>query len=310
MIKSCLTSLWLGVVLVTLVVLNQFVFNLPDEPRPVGAFADVGSGIRMHYVERQGKDPAIVLIHGLPGTYADFNQVVTRLPGRHTIAIDRPGYGDSTGGTQGMFAQAESIHKLLVQRGVKRATVVGHSYGGPLAFALAYEHPADVGHIVTLAGAAGGVRPDWMQKFNAGLIGLTHLPVVEQINELFVSNMLLRGTARLQVKTAFSPDKVDPVYKTRVLTYTLKDSDLLALRDNTNDADADLKRVGALLGQIRQPTVVIQGLGDNLVAPKHARVIAREVPRAKLVMLSGGHMIPYTRPAEVVKQIRAVEALR
>lgn len=310
MIKSCLTSLWLGVVLVTLVVLNQFVFNLPDEPRPVGAFADVGSGIRMHYVERQGKDPAIVLIHGLPGTYADFNQVVTRLPGRHTIAIDRPGYGDSTGGTQGMFAQAESIHKLLVQRGIKRATVVGHSYGGPLAFALANGHPADVGHIVTLAGATGGVRPDWMQKFNAGLIGLTHLPVVEQINELFVSNMLLRGTARLQVKTAFSPDKVDPVYKTRVLTYTLKDSDLLALRDNTNDADADLKRVDALLGQIRQPTVVIQGLGDNLVAPKHARVIAREVPRAKLVMLSAGHMIPYTRPAEVVKQIRAVEALR
>lgn len=307
MLKSCFTSIWLAIVAVALIVLNQFVFDLPDEPKPAGRFFDAGGGVRMHYVERPGKDPAIVYLHGLPGTHHDFDLVAERLEGRHLVAIDRPGFGDSTGGTQDMFAQADSVHRLLASRGVTRATVVGHSYGGPLAFALAHEHPRDVGRIVTIAAAAGGNRLRGMQQFNRAMIGFLHLPVVEQVNELFVSNMLLRGTAELQVRSAFSPEEPVSPFKRNTLTYTLKDGDLEALRENAGDYNADITRVDGFLDEIRRPAVIVHGWGDKLVDPKRAGVIARAMPDAKLVMLQGGHMLGYTQPAEIAKQIRAVE---
>ena len=124
---------------------------------------------------------------------------------------------------------------------------------------------------------------------------------------MFVSNLLLRGLAKIQVAAAFSPEDVVPGYENRVLTYTLKDSDLQALSDNVKSGEKDHRRIDRVLDEIRQPTIVLQGYGDQLVDPKYAKVIAREMPNAKLVMIQAGHMIPYTHPARVVKQIRAVE---
>lgn len=306
--KSCLTSVWFGLALVVLAILNLFVFSLPGEPKPAGAFADVGEGVRIHYVEHAGKDPAIVFLHGLPGTQADFAPVARLLRDRHWISVDRPGFGDSTGGTQTMWGQADRVHSLLRRRGVRGATVVGHSYGGPLAFALASRHRADVGHIVTLAAAAGGIRQGTMHKVNAVLINVTHLPVLEQVLDIFTNNMMLRALAGSQVATAFKPDPAAPAYKRQMLEYTLKESDLEALARNTFDFNDDVARVDALLSKIRQPTVVMQGLGDNRVNPKYARAIARDVPDAKLVLLAGGHMLTYAHPREVARQIRAVES--
>ncbi|MBI5310745.1 MAG: alpha/beta hydrolase [Actinobacteria bacterium] len=308
MLKSCFTSVWLAAAVVALLIANNFIFDLPDEPEPAaGKFFDAGGGVRVHYTETPGEKPTIVFVHGLPGTAADFDNVARRLAGRHIIQIDRPGYGYSTGGTQDMFAQAETVHDLLASRNVKGATVVGHSYGGPLAIALAHEHPRDVARIATLAGAGGGMQIDEMNKVNAELIRITHLPVIEQVNELFFSNMVLRGLASVQVKEAFNPEDVVPAYKERTLTFTLKDSDLEALRENTLDFDDDVARVDDFMDEVRQPALVMQGRGDKLVAPQYATAIARALPRAKLVELDGGHMFLISQPTRVAKEIKALE---
>lgn len=308
MLKSCFTSIWLAVVVIGLLIANNFIFDLPDEPEPApGKFFDAGAGVRVHYKETPGTKPTVVFVHGLPGTWADFDNVAKRLAGRHIIQIDRPGFGYSTGGTQDMFGQAESVHKLLASRNVRRATVVGHSYGGPLAIALAHEHPRDVEHVATLAGAGGGMVTDQMNKVNAEMIRITHLPVIEQVNELFFSNMVLRGLAGVQVNEAFNPEDTVQSYKDRTLAFTLKDSDLEALRENTLDFDDDVKRVDGFMDEVRQPALVMQGEGDKLVAPQYAQAIAGQLPRAKLVMIDGGHMFLITQPTRVAAQIKALE---
>lgn len=308
MLKSCLTSVWLAVVVVGLLIANNIIFNLPDEPKPPpGQFFDAGGGVRVHYTETPGKNPTVVFVHGMPGTWADFDNVAKRLAGRHIIQIDRPGYGYSEGGTQNLFGQVENIHKLLVSRGVRRATVVGHSYGGPVAITLAHDHPRDVGRIVTLAGAGGGMETDEINKLNAQMIGVTQLPVIEQINDLFFNDMVLRGLSSFQVEEAFNPEPVVPLYKERMQQFTLKDSDLDALRDNTLDFDDDIAKVDSLMKNVRQPALVMQGRGDKLVAPRYAEVIAGRLPNAKLVMLNGGHMFLITQPTRVAKQIEAFE---
>ena len=53
------------------------------------------------------------------------------------------------------------------------------------------------------------------------------------------------------------------------------------------------------LATIAVPAVVIQGADDQLVKPVHGRRLAATLPNARLAIVSGGHMAPYTHPAAV-----------
>src|ERR1700734_1240043 len=86
-----------GVLALVVVVLNWTYGRLPAEPRPTGSFVQVGK-LRIHYIEYAGAGPPVVLIHGLPGTAEDWEDVTPLLAGHPTIAIDRPGFGYPRGG--------------------------------------------------------------------------------------------------------------------------------------------------------------------------------------------------------------------
>src|SRR4051794_22963477 len=91
--RKLLFSLFVGLLL-----LNWTWGKLPPEPKPpVGSHYTTAAGVNFHYVETPGREPAVVMIHGHPGTYLDWNYVQKKLAGQRTIAIDRPGYGFSSG---------------------------------------------------------------------------------------------------------------------------------------------------------------------------------------------------------------------
>src|SRR5690242_14275501 len=139
------------------VVLNWTVGRLPGEPKPHGSFVTV-DGVRIHYLERTGGGTPIVLIHGLPGTAEDWNEVTPLLAGRRTIAIDRPGFGYSGDGYLKFDRQLEVIDALLRRLGVRRPVLVGHSYGGTVALAFAERHPNEVSGLVLVDAAAAGAH--------------------------------------------------------------------------------------------------------------------------------------------------------
>ena len=66
-------------------------------------------------------------------------------------------------------------------------------------------------------------------------------------------------------------------------------------------------QVDSRLGSIQIPAVVIQGEQDKLVAPKYGRKIAAAMPDARLEMVHGGHMAPYTHPYTVAAAVGEVE---
>src|ERR1700722_13641150 len=102
--------------LALVVVLNWTYGRLPATPPPTGHFVQLREGLRIRYLERPGRGPAVLLIHGLPGTAEDFNLVTPLLAGRRTVAIDRPGFGFSSGGyfpfSPQLQAGQEVIEKL------------------------------------------------------------------------------------------------------------------------------------------------------------------------------------------------------
>jgi pimeloyl-ACP methyl ester carboxylesterase len=287
------------------VVVNWTWGNLPGEGEADGRFATV-DGVRIHYVEHAGAEPAVVLIHGLPGTHHDFDRVVRLLPSRRTISIDRPGFGFSDGGYHRFARQLELLHGLLEQLDVRRPVLAGHSYGGTIALAYAERYPDDVRGLVLVDAAAGGTDDDGFERAQAHLLQVLSWPVVQPLADVTFSGALRRIAAEMGDKEAFDPDPVDDVHKDRLLASNMRHEDLDAYAGEVLEAQDAVAGVNRGLGDVHVPTVVIQGRGDKLVEPERGRRIAREVPGAHLVLVAGGHMAPYLYPGIVASAVRTL----
>ncbi|MST32634.1 alpha/beta fold hydrolase, partial [Acidimicrobiaceae bacterium USS-CC1] len=67
----------------------------------------------------RGEGPVVVLLHGQPGTSADWSAVVPLLADRfRVLAPDRPGYGRTAGPAAGFAGNAEAVLAHLDRAGV------------------------------------------------------------------------------------------------------------------------------------------------------------------------------------------------
>ena len=121
-------------VLVALALVNAVVARFAEHRHPPeGVFLNV-DGVRLHYSDRGAGRP-VVLVHGNVVTGGDYNTsgVAEQLLGAHhrVIIFDRPGFGYSERSRERVWtaaAQADLLHAALLQLGVSRAVVVGHSW--------------------------------------------------------------------------------------------------------------------------------------------------------------------------------------
>jgi len=291
--------LWvLGAVAVTIVVLNWTYGRLPAEPKPAGSFIGVGK-LRIHYIERAGAGTPVVLIHGLPGTAEDWNAVTPLLAGHRTIAIDRPGFGYSSGGYVPFERQLSVIHQLLAELHVTRPILVGHSYGGTISLGYAERYPSEVRGLVLVDAAAAGTHPGSMQGLQAHAIKFLQLPVIRQVADATFSQLLLKVSAEMGDSEAFDPEPVAAAHRHRVLAINMTHGNLEALAGEYLAAGGVIEHIDRGLHSIETPAVVIQGEEDHLVKQTYGRRLAAELPHARLTMLYGGHMQPYVHPGAI-----------
>ncbi len=116
-------------------------------------FADLGD-VRLHYVT-SGDEAArpIVLLHGYPQTWFCWSEIMPLLvsAGFRCIAPDLRGLGDSSRPFSGYDKKtlAGDVRRLVVDHlGVRECAVVGHDWGGAVAFSLAANHAEHVTHLV------------------------------------------------------------------------------------------------------------------------------------------------------------------
>jgi pimeloyl-ACP methyl ester carboxylesterase len=109
--------------------------------------------VTLHLVSA-GQGPAVVLLHGFPQTWYEWRTLIPLLAQRHrVIAPDLRGLGDSTRPESGYDKRtvAADIWALLHDvMGIERFAVVGHDWGGPVAYALAAAHREAVSHLAIL----------------------------------------------------------------------------------------------------------------------------------------------------------------
>ena len=125
---------------------------------PEHHFLELPDG-RVHYVTL-GQGAPLVLLHGWPQTSYAWRKVMPALAQRfRVIAPDLRGLGDSSRPQDGFDKQsvARDVAQLLREGlSLDAAYVVGHDWGGPVAFALAAYHPGLVSRLVMLDAAVPG----------------------------------------------------------------------------------------------------------------------------------------------------------
>jgi pimeloyl-ACP methyl ester carboxylesterase len=120
-------------------------------------YADVGDQ-RLHYVEA-GEGPLVVLLHGFPEFWFGWRRQIEPLAaaGFRVVAPDTRGYNLSSKpeGYEGYAVDllAADISGLIGALGAESAQLVGHDWGGSIAWTVAMNHPEVVNRLAILNAA-------------------------------------------------------------------------------------------------------------------------------------------------------------
>ena len=123
-------------------------------------YAEIGDQ-RLHYVEA-GDGPLIVLLHGFPEFWYGWREQIQPLAaaGFRVVAPDTRGYNLSSKpkGAKAYSSDllAADIRGLILERGAESARLVGHDWGGTIAWTMAMNHPEVVDRLAILDAAHHG----------------------------------------------------------------------------------------------------------------------------------------------------------
>ena len=108
-------------------------------------YAD-NDGVKIHYVMAGDSGPLVVMIHGFPDFWYSWNEQIKALQSTHRVAaIDQRGYNRS-GKPKGLENYAipklvSDVAAVIRDMGEKKAVIVGHDWGGMVAWSFAMSKP-------------------------------------------------------------------------------------------------------------------------------------------------------------------------
>jgi pimeloyl-ACP methyl ester carboxylesterase len=115
----------------------------------------VVNGVRLHYVEA-GSGPLVILLHGFPEFWYSWRFQIPALvaAGFRVVAPDMRGYNTSEKppGVRSYLIDtlADDVAGLIHHLGETRAIVVGHDWGGAVAWHVPTRHPTMVEKLIVL----------------------------------------------------------------------------------------------------------------------------------------------------------------
>ena len=116
-------------------------------------YADSGD-VRIHYAT-VGEGPLVLMIHGFPDYWYTWrNQMEALAKNYRVVAIDQRGYNlsDQPDGVDNyaMKLLVQDAVAVIRRQGQSKATVVGHDWGGMVAWSVAMYQPDIVAKLVIL----------------------------------------------------------------------------------------------------------------------------------------------------------------
>ncbi|WP_256261734.1 alpha/beta fold hydrolase [Pseudomonas gingeri] len=127
------------------------------------------NGIRLHYLVSGDGEKPVLLVHGFPGSWRNWEELMGKLvrAGYTPIVPDYRGAGETAVSESGYDKKnmAHDLHELVGSLKMKRIDIIGHDMGLIIAYAYGALYPEDTRRIVLMDGFIPGV-PGWDVPYN------------------------------------------------------------------------------------------------------------------------------------------------
>ncbi len=242
------------------------------------------AGARLHVRDSGPRNaPAVILLHGFGASLHTWEPWAQGLAADHrVIRFDLPGSGLSPPDPSGDYTDARSLQLLVAlmdRLGVTRASVVGHSIGGRIAWTFAARHPERM-HKLVLVAPDGFASPG----FEYGK------PPAVPASVKLMRYALPRAVLRMSLAPAYA----DPSVLTDALATRYHD---LMLAPGSREAliarmqQTVLVDPLPLLKRIQAPTLLVWGEQDAMIPFANSADYLKAIGTASLVPIAGvGHL--------------------
>lgn len=273
-------------------------------------YAEV-NGVKLHYVE-QGKGELILFLHGFPEFWYEWKDLLPEFAkDHHAVAPDMRGYNlsDKPEAVEQYRVPVivEDFHALAVKLKARRLVLVGHDWGGVIAWAFAAAHPemldkliiVNAPHPVVFARELAG-NP--AQQKASAYFNLFNSPQAET----FLSQNDFATLEGLMKPWATPADLKEYVANwSRGLTGGLNYYRAARLRSPVDGAQAPPDSALPPMKPIETPTLVIWGEKDTALLTGNLNGLDEYVKNLTVRRIADGtHWVIHEKTAEVIADMR------
>jgi pimeloyl-ACP methyl ester carboxylesterase len=264
---------------------------------------EIVNGIRIHWVE-QGRGPLVVLLHGFPEFWYSWRRQIPVLAERfRVVAPDLRGYNLSEKPRSGYDVETltDDVLALVHYLGEERAYIVGHDWGGLLAWIFAIRFPEATRKLVVMNAPHPARFQELVRRprqfLRSTYVLFFQLPRVPELilganHGWLIGKMLQRSAVE---KDAFSAEDLR--------RYREASSRPGALTGGLNYYRA--ARLNRLPQDqtVRVPTLLLWGVHDPALGRELTEGLERWVPDLTVQHLDCGHWTQQEAPEEVNRHL-------
>ena len=265
--------------------------------RPPSIFVDV-LGVRLHVRDTGPRTaPAVIMLHGFGSSLQTWDEWAQDLDRDHRVLrYDLPGFGLTGADPSGNYTDTRSIAVLVAlmdQLGLARASVIGHSMGGRIAWTFASQHPERTDKLVLIS--PDGFASPGMKYGVAPKVPL----MMRALPYALPTSMLRASLVPAYANAAIITDALFARYRDMMLAPGVR--------------SAILRRMGQqrlvdpipMLRRIAVPTLVMWGEKDGMIPFSNAADYMSALQDGKLAALPGVGHIPQEEAPATIGIVRA-----
>jgi pimeloyl-ACP methyl ester carboxylesterase len=255
-----------------------------------------------------GQGPPIVLIHGVAGRAAQWDETMLLLAEHHTVvAPDLLGHGESAKprGDYSLGAFASGIRDLLVGLDIECATVVGHSLGGGIAMQFAYQFPERCERLVLVS--SGGLGHDVHPMLRAATLPGSELvlPVLAHARLLETVSLFPRALGKLGFRAGPDMTEIARGYQS-LSNAEARNAFIHTVRAVIDPTGQRVNASDRLYLASKMPSLIIWGERDRVIPVEHAQIAHDGMPGSRLELFEdSGHFPQLHRPIEFASVLRS-----
>jgi pimeloyl-ACP methyl ester carboxylesterase len=279
-----------GVAAVGIVALALWLYA-PDKPRAVLEAAYPGDyrsvdDLRLRLRDTGPRDAAaVILLHGFGASLDTWEPWAQALSARfRVIRFDLPGFGLTGPDPTGEYTDARAIkilNGLMDQLGIDRASLIGNSLGGRIAWNFAALNPHRVTRLVL-------VSPDGFASPGFEYDRVSETPLMMQA----LPYVAPRGLLKANLAPAYAnPDALSEATLTRYRDMMLAPGVRPAILARMGQVI--LRDPAPTLAAIQTPTLLLWGEKDAMIPISNAADYLRYMPHARLLCLPNLGHVPF-----------------